>query len=352
MIKSPTFGRVEKVSEEGVLVYIGVDDSHKVFAPVSGIIESINSEKKLFKTISEDFTLYTAQPPKTERLLVEFKNPRVAFYLEVGHPEYVTNNVALYYEEGDIVEQSDHIGDILIGSRAMIYMPKGWKPIVKNGDFLVGGKTTIYIRSDVDNHTDEDRVLITVTHGECFPGKERNCDRRAKQAAKMLDRMLSAKGFSTKLLVAKTRRHPSTDQNRPWHSRTEFSQEFEESLNDPNFSFTFDVHSFPRGSFENVGTPLVILHPDSSWDFASLDLQKFLGGGVSTLLKGSQINWIVYASRQSRIPAILLEFIEDETVDIKPIITEIVEWFTKRHQKPESSRGMWSDNENSWCTIV
>lgn len=162
MIKSPTYGTVEKVNPKSVLIYIAVEDPHGVYAPISGKIKSLKSEDGIFlspppfwKTdwtkqtgISDasNLSLFTVEPPKTERLWIEIesKTISVSFYVEVGRPQYITNNVSLYVKVGDNVQTGDHLGDILIGSRAKIYTPKSWKIVVKLGQKLEGGKTTVF----------------------------------------------------------------------------------------------------------------------------------------------------------------------------------------------------------------
>jgi phosphatidylserine decarboxylase len=160
MIKSPTFGTVEKIGENSVLIYIDIDDPHGVYAPVSGTIRSIRSESGVFKspkflkkkwieqTGVRDLTLFTVEPPKTERLWFEIESETIVlFYVEIGHPQYVTNNVALYVDVGKKVESGEHLGEILVGSRAKIYSPKSWKTSVKKGQKLEGGKTTVFERA-------------------------------------------------------------------------------------------------------------------------------------------------------------------------------------------------------------
>ena len=147
---APTSGVVEEVSPEIegpgglVAIYIAPEDDHTIYAPLGGIVRRIWSERGRF--VAEALTVvYEAPVTKTEQLHFEIGDDEtlIKFYVEVGKPHYVTDSVALLVEPGWRVDMGQPIGEILLGSRAVIYVPNAQALRVQIGDRLIGGTTVL-----------------------------------------------------------------------------------------------------------------------------------------------------------------------------------------------------------------
>lgn len=92
------------------------------------------------------------------------------------------------------------------------------------------------------------KVLITVPHGACFTREFRDCDTRAFEAAKMLEKILKKANVNV-LVVANTNIPRSqVDMNRLISRSTQWRQTLTKILRTQSFDYIIDMHSFPNGS--------------------------------------------------------------------------------------------------------
>ena len=174
MVFSPVCGVVDYIDAQPSRYEIGVYlrgyndvsyDPHSIFAPIGGSIRTLSFQSKAFMRMLKHSMLIDASirsknspkrrthyrkdvayPPGTTLLKTrERKNGvltvtigRVTFAVEVGH-RYITKSLALYQKRHDDVFAGQHLGDILIGSYCVLYLPRTCKLFVREGDNLKGG---------------------------------------------------------------------------------------------------------------------------------------------------------------------------------------------------------------------
>lgn len=152
-ILSPVWGQVSApITGLAVQIYIPVKEIHTVHAPISGVVAAINAEEGMLTT-EHGRTVFEVPEPKVGKAWIRVddveKDLSVAFWLEVGKPQYVTNKVRLDVKTGDRVTAGQEIGEIILGSLAMVHLPSGsvplvsYDPIAHKGTALAGGITPI-----------------------------------------------------------------------------------------------------------------------------------------------------------------------------------------------------------------
>jgi len=153
-VLSPVSGTVEVAENQLVHIYIAPDDPHGVFMPASGVVRKIWAERGVFLSPppggdARISSIFVAPEWKTEQvhLLIDYAEGAlvVQVELEVGHPEYITDTVSLHVREGEAREAGAQIGEILIGSRAIVRYSGDTPPFttVAPGQHVEGGRTVI-----------------------------------------------------------------------------------------------------------------------------------------------------------------------------------------------------------------
>ncbi len=151
-ILSPVYGQVSKsITDSSVQIHIGLHDVHIVYAPISGIVTAINADNGVL-TEEHERIVFEVPEPKVGKAWIEVQGEAVdtvKFWLEVGKPTYSTNRVELYVKTGDRVKAGQQIGEIILGSLAMVFLPEASIPTVsydsttRKGSVLTGGVTVI-----------------------------------------------------------------------------------------------------------------------------------------------------------------------------------------------------------------
>ena len=139
VVLAPTHGTVEHVTPRSLDIYIAPEDEHGVFAPISGHLLRVESERGEFMG-----TQFQVPYHKTERVVLTFQGSiNVTLWIEVGKPQYITDNVRFSVGAGTYVRAGDHIGDILLGSRAGLVLSREATITARRGQHIRGGKDTV-----------------------------------------------------------------------------------------------------------------------------------------------------------------------------------------------------------------
>ena len=171
-------------------------------------------------------------------------------------------------------------------------------------------------------------IIITVPHSVCIDTIDRDCDRRATTAARLLYRILIAKGCDVHLHTSDLYRS-ETDANRLESRNTRWRKQLGELINTKLKTgpvFVIDVHSFPpedgfTGSYKaymielwfRTNDKIYQGWSDSEKRVAKLALNSTLGDKTDILL-GDWANDIMLTSNMAGANTVILEVNESTTV--------------------------------------
>ncbi len=185
-IVSPVTGTVAALPlDEGIEIYLAPQDDHRIMAPVSGHLveiefqqfrvpgdehlaplygpgrrkllrEIVKDERAWIKPLDEPIRRLQFKTPVTKvgravfKIAMENSDWVLPFWVEVGKG-WITHRVALdkpsveWIEGGKPVrvEQGEVLGELLLGSLAMVLLPSGSDVIVDVGDRVDGGRSHI-----------------------------------------------------------------------------------------------------------------------------------------------------------------------------------------------------------------
>lgn len=140
VVCSPADGVVQSVRKNGdgwhIAVFMNIHNVHVNRSPVDGIISEMRyipgSHVPAFEKESE-------------------RNERVTYRIETAHGEIrmvqiagiVARRIVPYMKEGDKVSKGERIGLIRFGSRVDTYLPKGFIPVVNEGERVKAGESPL-----------------------------------------------------------------------------------------------------------------------------------------------------------------------------------------------------------------
>jgi hypothetical protein len=172
-------------------------------------------------------------------------------------------------------------------------------------------------------------VIITVTHGICVTKISRFCDLRAKSCATRLKNILQNKKIKHSLIKFPLSRL-DVDANRKKPENQEAIKYWELfnkkivnqiDLHKKNNILLFDIHSFPKGEFENAQIAIIDIqniYRQELTTFADYMLNKY---NINIkIFNGANENFIQETYKDKTYP-LLIEFCEDkkylldETID-------------------------------------
>jgi hypothetical protein len=161
------------------------------------------------------------------------------------------------------------------------------------------------------------RVLVTVPHSACQqdrPGPDgRRCDRRAREAAEYLSQALRLAQVDHLLITNDTVDRASLDLNRLPARPSAWRQQVTEQMQQGNFTWLLDIHSFPRDSF-GPGLDLVLLDDSGTNNSKNVELARVLartlGYNRVAILPGNR-NDIQQEAVSRGIASVLIEFSEE-----------------------------------------
>jgi hypothetical protein len=163
-------------------------------------------------------------------------------------------------------------------------------------------------------------ALVTVTHGYCVTKIVRTCDLRASECANKFGNMLKKKKIqysivkflTSRLDVDANRKMPIGDEGiKLW---TIFNNKIKDkiSINKNKKILLFDIHSFPKGEFDNSQITIIDLKDSYRKElkmFTNYISSKY---GINIkLYNGAEDNYVQETYKDRTYP-ILIEFCEDK----------------------------------------
>lgn len=123
-----------------IQIYIAPTDRHEIVAPVAGRFAGVQTVAE--GTWVRAGRVYTSHPEtKVQRLRLAFPDQAVYVDVEVGRAKYIT--AAIEASPARQVRAGERIGEILVGSRAFVYVPAGWSIRVAPGDTVEAGRSLL-----------------------------------------------------------------------------------------------------------------------------------------------------------------------------------------------------------------
>jgi hypothetical protein len=176
-------------------------------------------------------------------------------------------------------------------------------------------------------------VLVTVPHAHCVTKIVRACDLRALECANKLGNLLKKKDIRynivklsiSRLDVDLNRKQP--DNNEAIKYWTLFNNKIIKkiALNKNSNISLFDIHSFPKGEFDNSQIALIDLKNQNRKElilFANYIIDKY--GCNVKIFNGDENNFIQETYKNKTYP-ILIEFCEDKNYLLDEVITKFLE---------------------------
>ena len=136
-IVSPADGRVIRVDEGRVSVFLNVFNVHVCRAPVAGKVTSIVHTPRRFMAAFKD-----AASEHNERTAIDIASEphTVRLTLVAG---LIARRIVSWIDDGDELEVGQRVGLIRFGSRADVDLPPGAATCVAIGDKVVAGETIL-----------------------------------------------------------------------------------------------------------------------------------------------------------------------------------------------------------------
>jgi phosphatidylserine decarboxylase len=120
-----------------VSIFMSVFNVHVQRSPLAGTVEKIKYEKGAFAVA------YKPAAKVNERNLIRIKgeNGRWAGVEQITGA--IARRIACYVKEGQAVSGGERVGMIYFGSQVAVYLPKGSRVLVKEGDKVAGAETIL-----------------------------------------------------------------------------------------------------------------------------------------------------------------------------------------------------------------
>jgi phosphatidylserine decarboxylase len=139
----PADGTVLSVGHEDdpevivVRIFLSVFNVHVQRSPLEGTVEKVKYEKGAFAVA------YKPEAKVNERNLIRIKgeNGRWAGVEQITGA--IARRIACYVKEGQAVSGGERVGMIYFGSQVAVYLPKGSRVLVKEGDKVAGAETIL-----------------------------------------------------------------------------------------------------------------------------------------------------------------------------------------------------------------
>jgi len=143
-VLSPADGRIIRVEDARISVFLNVFNVHVCRSPVAGRVRSVVSTPGRFLAAFKD-----EASEHNERTTIELEGPgyRVDLVLVAG---LIARRIVPWVTEGRNVESGERVGIIRFGSRVDLRLPPGSRPTVQIGDRVRGGLTVIARLAGVD----------------------------------------------------------------------------------------------------------------------------------------------------------------------------------------------------------
>jgi|Deesub1362A_J573_1020465.scaffolds.fasta_scaffold01480_6 phosphatidylserine decarboxylase len=135
---APADGRVTKVDERRISIFMGLRDVHVNRSPYDGVIKSVEKSK------GSHFPAFLKNSDKNERnvIVMETKYGNLILTQIVG---FFARRIVCKVKKGDRVRRGERIGYICFGSRVDVIFPEGTKIYVREGDKVKAGETVVAV---------------------------------------------------------------------------------------------------------------------------------------------------------------------------------------------------------------
>ena len=139
-IISPASGKVIFVKEKSnythIAIFLNIYDNHTQYAPVDGIINDMIYFPGNF------YPAFLNIGMKNEQL-VTIINSAIGPFVIKQIAGTLFKRIVSYVNKGNVIRQRQQIGEIKMGSRVDLYMPKIIKPLIKKDDKVIAGESII-----------------------------------------------------------------------------------------------------------------------------------------------------------------------------------------------------------------
>lgn len=132
------FNEADDLKSYRVSVFLSVFDVHVNRIPADGKILSINYHKGKFVNAALD---KASVDNERNEILMEMKNGDKIIFTQIAG--LIARRIVCDVKEDQAVKAGERYGIIRFGSRVDVYLPKGVKPIVFEGQRVIGGETII-----------------------------------------------------------------------------------------------------------------------------------------------------------------------------------------------------------------
>ena len=143
-VLSPADGRIVRVGEDRISVFLNVFNVHVCRSPVAGRVRSVVSTPGRFLAAFKD-----EASEHNERTTIALEGPdyRLDLVMVAG---LIARRIVPWVAEGREVESGERVEIIRFGSRVDLRLPPGSRPTVKIGDRVRGGLSVIARLGGVD----------------------------------------------------------------------------------------------------------------------------------------------------------------------------------------------------------
>jgi phosphatidylserine decarboxylase len=139
---SPADGKVVAVVRETatahrISIFLNIFDVHVNRAPIAGTIRNVEYRKGQFLVASKE---QASGENEQNIVTVQGEGTCVVFKQIAG---LIARRIVCEVREGDAVTAGSRFGIIRFGSRTDLYLPEGVRPLVEEGQTMIGGETVI-----------------------------------------------------------------------------------------------------------------------------------------------------------------------------------------------------------------
>jgi len=121
-----------------VAIFLSVLDVHINRMPVSGVVTRVAYHHGAFVSAATD---KASESNERNAIAVRLQDGRDIAVVQIAG--LIARRILCFVREGDPVQAGGRFGLIRFGSRTDLYLPVGVKPLVTEGQYMIGGETVI-----------------------------------------------------------------------------------------------------------------------------------------------------------------------------------------------------------------
>ncbi len=132
-VVSPADGKIDYIKDRRLEIFMSIFDCHVNRSPVKGTVKRI-----VYKRGSKFPAFLRVEDPERNEIYIEneygtFKVVQVAGFL--------ARRIVCFVKEGESIEKGEKIGMIIMGSRVVLEVPKGFSFVKRVGERVKAGET-------------------------------------------------------------------------------------------------------------------------------------------------------------------------------------------------------------------